>query len=335
VAFRCVRDLVGSNRFLVVFGVRSVWSTEQRDLALARVSIASRTTSQRAQNQEDEAMLSEEWVGSGVSGSVVDRFDLEGRTALVTGGSRGIGKALAVGLAEAGADVGILSRQSRAEGEAVADLAKALGRKHSFAVLADVTSRAALDDAVAEAMKRWGHVDIMVANAGIGIDVKAEDMTEEQWDQLMNVNLKGVFLTAQAAARVMIPQKRGNIIVVSSLSAFVANGNPQACYNASKAGVNMLVRCLAYEWARFSIRVNAIAPGFIMSDLLVPYLTEFPDDAYGYMVAPAAMNRIGSPDELAGAAVFLASDASSYMTGQVMIIDGGYSLTPLENRLRP
>ena len=272
-------------------------------------------------------------VGTDIKGSVPDRLSLKGRVAMVTGGSRGIGKAFAVGLAEAGADVVVVSRKTKEEGEAVAAELRRIGAKGSFAVLADVTSRASLDAAVDETVKRLGKLDIMVANAGIGIDVNAEDMTEDQWDRLMDVNLKGVFFAAQAAAKLMIPRKSGNIIVTSSLSAFVANGNPQACYNTSKAGVNMLVRCLAYEWARHNIRVNAIAPGFIMTDILGPYLNEFPDEAYGYMIKPAAMNRIGTPDELAGAAVFLASDASSYMTGQCMVIDGGYSLTPLENRL--
>ncbi|WP_018897635.1 glucose 1-dehydrogenase [Rhizobium sp. 2MFCol3.1] len=272
-------------------------------------------------------------VGTDIAGPVTERLSLKGRVAMVTGGSRGIGKAFAIGLAEAGADVVVLSKSSKEEGEAVAAQLREIGTKGSFAMLADVTSRSALDAAVDEAVKRLGKVDIMVANAGIGIDVNAEDMTEEQWDRLMDVNLKGVFFAAQAAARHMIPRKAGNIIVTSSLSAYVANGNPQACYNTSKAGVNMLVKCLAYEWARHNIRVNAIAPGFIMTDILGPYLSEFPDEAYGYMIKPAAMNRIGTPDELAGAAVFLASDASSYMTGQCMVIDGGYSLTPLENRL--
>src|SRR5215469_2678259 len=272
-------------------------------------------------------------IGSGITGTVVERLSLKGRTALVTGGSRGIGKAIALGLGEAGAEVGILFRQAQEEGEAVAEELRKIGRADSFAMAADVTSRHALDAAVDEGVKRWGKVDVMVANAGIGIDVNAEDMTEEQWDRLMDVNLKGVFFAAQAAARHMIPRKAGNIVVTSSLSSIVANGNPQACYNASKAGVNMLVRCLAYEWARYNIRVNAISPGFIMTDILGPYLQQFPDEAYSYMIKPAAMNRIGTPDELAGAAVFLASDASSYMTGQNMILDGGYSLTPLENRL--
>lgn len=277
--------------------------------------------------------LKEGRIGTPITGPVTERLSLKGRVAMVTGGSRGIGKAMARGLAEAGADVVVLSRSGKDEGEAVAAELRGIGATGSFALLADVTTRDKLDAAVDEAVKRLGRLDVMVANAGIGIDVNAEDMTEDQWDRLMDVNLKGVFFTAQAAARHMIPQKSGNIIVTSSLSALVANGNPQACYNASKAGVNMLVRCLAYEWARHDIRVNAIAPGFIMTDILGPYLSEFPDEAYGYMIKPAAMNRIGTPDELAGAAVFLASDASSYMTGQCMVIDGGYSLTPLENRL--
>lgn len=280
-----------------------------------------------------ELTLKQGRIGSGITGDVMKRLSLKGRTALVTGGSRGIGKAIAIGLAEAGAEVGILSRQSQKEGEEVSEELKNIGCTGSFSMLADVTSRTALDAAVDEGVKRWGKIDIMVANAGIGIDVNAEDMTEGQWDSLMDVNLKGVFFAAQAAARHMIPRKGGNIIATSSLSSIVANGNPQACYNASKAGVNMLVRCLAYEWARHNIRVNAISPGFIMTDILGPYLQKFPDEAYSYMIKPAAMNRIGTPDELAGAAVFLASDASSYMTGQNMVLDGGYSLTPLENRL--
>lgn len=277
--------------------------------------------------------LKEGRVGTDITGPVTERLNLTGRVAMVTGGSRGIGKAFARGLAEAGADVVILSQKTRDEGEAFAEELRQIGAMGSFAMLADVTRRDQLDAAVDETVRRLGKLDIMVANAGIGIDVNAEDMTEDQWDRLMNVNLKGVFFAAQAAARHMIPRKSGNIIATSSLSALVANGNPQACYNASKAGVNMLVRCLAYEWARHNIRVNAIAPGFIMTDILGPFLEEFPDEAYSYMIKPAAMKRLGTPDELAGAAVYLASDASSYMTGQCMVVDGGYSLTPLENRL--
>lgn len=273
-----------------------------------------------------------DWVGAPVTGTAPERLSLAGKTALVTGGSRGIGKALATGLAESGASVAIISRTTKREGDELAEELRALGVR-SYAALADVTDRASIGAAAAEVTRRWGQLDVMVANAGIGIDVNAEDMTEVQWDRLMDVNLKGVFFAAQAAAHEMIPRKVGNIIAITSTSAFMVNGNPQACYNSSKAGVLMLVKCLAYEWARHNIRVNAIAPGWIYTDMLGPYLAEHAEDAYGYMAKPAAMNRIARPDELAGAAVYLASDASSFTTGQQIVVDGGQTLTALENRL--
>jgi NAD(P)-dependent dehydrogenase (short-subunit alcohol dehydrogenase family) len=285
----------------------------------------------------ESAAMTPEWVGSGIDGSVVDRLSLNGRTAVVTGGLRGIGRALAIGLAEAGAEIAVLDRDAGRDAgrgrEDVIEQVRAMGRTHSFAVFADVTKRQSLEAGFDEAVKRWGKVDIALANAGIGIDVNAEDMTEEQWDRLMSINLKGVFLTAQVAAAKMIPNRRGIIIVTSSQAGSHVGGVPHAAYNTSKAAANMLVRCLAYEWARYNIRVNAIAPGFVMTDLLKPYLSQSPDDAFSLMVKPSPMGRIASPDELAGAAVFLASDASSYMTGQVMVINGGYDLTPLEYRL--
>ncbi len=273
-----------------------------------------------------------DWVGTDVRGSVVDRLSLKGKTALVTGASRGLGKALAIALAEAGADVAVTSRAAQEEGEEVARQLRELG-VDSYSELADVSDRAAIGAAVDHAVARWGHLDIVIANAGIGIDVKAEDMTEADWDRLMDVNLKGVFFTAQAAAQAMIPQKRGNIIAITSTSAFMVNGNPQAAYNTSKAGVLMLVKCLAYEWAKHNIRVNAIAPGWMYTDMLGRYLSQHADEAYGYMARPAAMNRIARPDELGGAAVYLASDASSFTTGTQILIDGGQTLTALENQL--
>lgn len=272
------------------------------------------------------------WVGTDINGSVVDRLSLQGRSALVTGASRGLGKSLAIALAEAGANVVVTSREAVEEGHSVAEQIRSLG-VDSYSELADVTDRAAIGSAVDRAVERWGSLDIVVANAGIGIDVNAEDMTEAQWDRLMDVNLKGVFFTAQAAAQAMIPQKRGSIIAITSTSAFMVNGNPQAAYNSSKAGVLMLVKCLAYEWAKHNIRVNAIAPGFMYTDMLGPYLAEHADEAYGYMAQPAAMNRIARPDELGGAAVYLASDASSFTTGTQILVDGGQTLTPLANQL--
>lgn len=273
-----------------------------------------------------------EWVGTNVEGPVLDRMSLAGRTALVTGASRGLGKSLALALAEAGARVAVISRATSVEGEEVAQRIRDLGTD-AYSELADVSDRAEIGAAAERVVEEWGSLDIVIANAGIGIDVKAEDMSEADWDRLMDVNLKGVFFTAQAAARVMIPQRRGSIITITSTSAFMVNGNPQAAYNTSKAGVLMLTKCLAYEWARHNIRVNAIAPGFMYTDMLGPYLAEHADEAYGYMAQPAAMNRIARPDELGGAAVYLASDASSFTTGTQIVIDGGQTLTPLANQL--
>jgi NAD(P)-dependent dehydrogenase (short-subunit alcohol dehydrogenase family) len=257
---------------------------------------------------------------------ILDSFSLGGRTALVTGGSRGIGRSIAVGLAEAGADIGIISRQTRQAGEALAKELRELGRIRSFATCADVTDRKAIDAVVADAVRRWGRVDILVANAGIGVNVPAEDMAEEDWDRIIDVNVKGVFLCAQAVAKQMIGHGGGAIIAIGSMSGVIVNDRPQACYNASKAAVHMLVKCLATEWAQYNIRVNCIAPGFIMTEMLKPFLADHSAEAEEYMIRPAVQKRIGAPEELAGAAVYLASDASSYMTGGVMVIDGGYTL---------
>lgn len=257
---------------------------------------------------------------------ILDTFSLAGRTAIVTGGSRGIGKSIALGLAQAGADVGIVSRETREAGEAFAAELRALGRERSFAACADVVDRAQVDAVVDDAARRWGGIDILVSNAGIGVNVPAEDMAESDWDRIIDVNVKGVFLCAQSVARHMIPAKRGAIINIGSMSGVIVNDRPQACYNASKAAVHMLTKCLATEWAPHNIRVNCIAPGFIMTEMLRPFMTNHAAEAEEYMMKPAVQRRIGGPEELAGAAVYLASDASSYMTGEVMVIDGGYTL---------
>jgi NAD(P)-dependent dehydrogenase (short-subunit alcohol dehydrogenase family) len=256
---------------------------------------------------------------------IMGRFDLSGRKAIVTGGSRGIGRSIALGLAEAGAEICVVSRENVEAAESLASQLREIGRLQSFAVKADVSNRDAVESVVRQVIERWGKIDVLVNNAGISIGGPAESFLESDWDRVMSVNLKGVFLCAQAVGRQMIKQNGGNIINVGSISGIVAP-RPQACYNASKAAVHMLTKCLAAEWAPFGIRVNCIAPGFMLTDMTSPSIIKFPERAGEYMIKPAVLNRIGQPDELAGAAVFLSSDASTFMTGEIMIIDGGYTL---------
>lgn len=252
-------------------------------------------------------------------------FDLSGRKAIVTGGSRGIGRSLALGLARAGAEICVVSRERNAATAAIVRDLHSLGRQQSFFVAGDVSNRQAIDAAIETITGRWGSVDILVNSAGMSQGVAAEDMSESDWDRIMNVNLKGLFFCTQAVARQMIAQRRGAIINVGSISGFIAP-RPQACYNASKAAVHMLTKSLAVEWARFGIRVNCIAPGFIRTDMTLPSITNFPDKVAKYMIEPSVQKRIGEPDELAGAAIFLASDEAAFMTGAIITIDGGYTL---------
>jgi NAD(P)-dependent dehydrogenase (short-subunit alcohol dehydrogenase family) len=255
----------------------------------------------------------------------IRRFDLSGRKAIVTGGSRGIGKSIALGLAEAGAEICVVSRVQVEAAQSLASQLREMGRLQSFAIQADVSNRESIESVVHQVIERWGKIDVLVNNAGISIGGPAESFSESDWDRVMDVNVKGVFLCAQAVGRQMMQQKGGNIINVGSISGLVAP-RPQACYNASKAAVHMLTKCLAAEWAPFGIRVNCIAPGFILTDMTSPSVAKYPERTTEYMVKPAVLNRIGQPDELAGAAVFLASDASTFMTGEIMVIDGGYTI---------
>lgn len=275
---------------------------------------------------------SSSWIGGGPSGPIPGRFRLDGRTAIVTGGQRGLGRAIGRGLAEAGANIGILLAPGTDGSDAVEEI-RALG-VDAIAVPGDVRDRASLAAGFDEIAAKWGRVDVVVANSGIGIDVRAEDMSGSEWDRIMNINLRGVFFTAQEAERYMAPNGGGTIVLISSNAGFTPTGNPQAAYNISKAGVAAMAKNLAYEWARFGIRVNAIAPGYTYTDIIKDYLEEFSDEAYAYMAAPSPSGRIATPDEHAATALYLASDASSHTTGQTIVVDGGYTITALENRMR-
>jgi len=247
-------------------------------------------------------------------------FDVTGRKALVTGAGRGIGRVLAVTLAEAGCDVSILVRNMK-DAESVVKEIQRLGRK-GIAVQADVRRKEQVDRAFAETAEQLGRLDICVNNAGISIQKPAEEMPEEDWNSILDTNMKGVFLCCQAAARIMIPRRQGSIINIASLSGSAVNvPQRQAVYNTSKAGVVMLTKSLAVEWAQYGIRVNSISPGYIKTEMTLSAMKHL----FPTWESLTPMGRLGEPEELRGAVQYLASDASSYMTGHDLVIDGGYT----------
>jgi len=194
-------------------------------------------------------------------------------------------------------------------------------------IKADVSNEADVARMVDEVMKRWGRIDILVNNAGVVLPGNAEDYSLADWRQTMAVNLEGVFLCSQAVGRQMIAQKSGAILSIGSMSGRIVNWPfRHASYNVSKAGVHMLTKCLATEWAEHGIRVNAIAPGYIRTELTDEVLKSHPDVVKSHWAAGAVQNRIGMVDELVGATVYLCSDAASFTTGEVITVDGGLTL---------
>jgi len=251
--------------------------------------------------------------------SISKLFDIEGRKAAVTGAARGIGKVIALALAEAGCDVSILEVNIDDAKKVAGEIEKMARR--ALAVRADVRNPAEVKKAFATTAREFGRLDICVNNAGIAFHEAAEETPEEHFDQVLDVNLKGVFLCCQEAARIMIPQKEGSIINIASMSGTVANfPQKQAHYNASKAGVILLTKCLAVEWAPYGIRVNSLSPGYTRTEM-----TEMAEHLVPQWEALIPMNRMADPKELVGAVIYLASDASSYTTGSDIIVDGGYT----------
>jgi NAD(P)-dependent dehydrogenase (short-subunit alcohol dehydrogenase family) len=252
--------------------------------------------------------------------TVPDLFRLDGRVAIVTGASSGLGVAFAQGLAEAGADVVLGARRADRLAE-TARLVEATGRR-ALAVATDVSDPDSCTALVEAAVAELGHVDVLVNNAGIGTAVPATRETPEQFRQVIDVNLNGCYWMAQACGRVMQPGS--SIINISSVLGLTTAGLPQAAYAASKAGLIGLTRDLAQQWTgRKGIRVNAIAPGFFASEMTEQYPP-------GYLEAQAPripVGRQGDPAELAAAVVFLASDAGGYVTGQTLAVDGGMTIT--------
>ena len=242
------------------------------------------------------------------------------KTAYVTGGARGIGKAVAMGLARNGADVAIVDIDRDTAAAVAADI-KGLGRR-SMAISCDVTNPPDVTAMVGRIVSEWGRLDIAFNNAGICINVPAEDMSYEQWKKVTDINLNGVFLTSQAAGRVMIKQKGGVIINTASMSGHIVNvPQPQCAYNASKAAVIMLTKSLAVEWAPYNVRVNSLSPGYIATEMT----KAAPEEWKSRWVDLTPAGRMGSPEELVGAILYMADDSSSYTTGMDLVVDGAFT----------
>ena len=252
---------------------------------------------------------------------VMDRFRLDGRVALVTGGTKGLGRAIAEALAEAGADVAISARNGGAAADVAGEISAATGRR-TLGIPADVAVAAQVDAMVARTLDTLGRIDILVNNAGINIRGPIEELDEASWDAVIDTNLKGPWLCCRAVARPMKAQKWGRVINVSSMLGEISMPG-RSPYASSKGGLTLLTKTLALEWARDGINVNALCPGPFATEINTPLLND--PAARAQVESNVPLARWGDPVELGPAAVFLASEASSFMTGATLFIDGGYT----------
>jgi len=254
---------------------------------------------------------------------IIDRLRLDGKKAFVTGGARGIGYAIALALAEAGADVAVVDIDGQGAKDAAAKIAEETGRK-TLPITANLTVKQDVDNMIGTIVREFGRIDAAFCNAGICLNVPAEDMSLEDWNKVISVNLTGVFLTAQAAGKVMLAQGSGSIVTTASMSAQIVNvPQPQCSYNASKAGVVQLSKSLAVEWATKGVRVNSISPGYIGTDLILRSPALKPLIEKWNNASP--LGRMGRPDELQAIAVYLAGDSSAFTTGSDFVIDGAFT----------
>lgn len=250
---------------------------------------------------------------------ILDKFSLKGKSGIVTGGGTGLGKAMATALVQAGAEILIVGRRK----EVLEAAAKEMGRFGGPIIpfQADITKMADLPGIVDKAKKEFGKIDFLFNNAGKGIPSPCEDYKEDDWDEVLMTNLKGPFFLAQAVAREMISANRpGSIVNTSSIMAFITLKDTPA-YPTSKAGISHLTKALANSWAKYGIRVNAVAPGWFITEMTQRRFEDKEKNAQTLSRIP--LGRTGNPEELGGVAVFLASDASSYVTGQTIVVDGG------------
>ncbi len=250
-------------------------------------------------------------------------FDLTGRAALITGAGRGIGREIARTLAAAGANIAIAEVDATTAEDAAIEI-RGMGRQ-SIAVPVDVRNPADVDTVVNQVIQHFGHLDILVNNAGIARWTKAEETADNDWLEVMDINLNGTYWCCRAAAQHMLARGTGSIVNIASMSGSIVNRpQPQAAYNVSKAGVIMLTKSLAAEWADRGVRVNCVSPGYIASEMTRRAVSTYTEWA-GVWRNMTPVGRMGEPEDVAHAVWYLASDASRYATGTDLIVDGGYT----------